>query len=63
MKNYEFSHFRDDVVFPHSSSSYVEGIGLANGFALDPEYGYFSIEVVVPSEIESWNIDLNRPFI
>jgi hypothetical protein len=60
IKDYQYSHFRDDIVFPHDSSSFIEGIGLANGFRLDPEFGYFSIEVVVPSEIESWNVELNR---
>jgi hypothetical protein len=59
IKSYEYSHFRDDIVFPHNSSSFQEGIGLANGFKIAPEYGYFSIEVVVPSEIQSWNIELN----
>jgi hypothetical protein len=54
---------RDETVFPHSSSNFIEGFGLANGFRLDPAIGYLSVSIEVPFEIESWNEELNQNIV
>jgi hypothetical protein len=61
VRDYEFSNISPEQVYPHFKSDFVEGIGLANGEPLDPKYGRFAIDLVIPFDYLQVFSDSEKP--